>query len=236
MRKNVFLDKFVINKMSTCNLILTLVLLLMSLSSCEKAPIAKETIIQQFKDFAGKPLFIRIFKEEHELEMWVEENNRYQLLKSYKICTWSGSLGPKLKEGDGQSPEGFYSFGQKHLKPDSKYHRAFNIGYPNEFDIANGRTGSFIMVHGDCVSIGCYAMTDPIIEEIYYLVEQALLKGQDKISIHIFPFRMSDEKLKKFKDNKNYPFWQNLKEGYDLFELNKVPPKVLVEDKKYKFK
>lgn len=215
------------------NLILTIAFLIMS---CQKpTPVeVKEAV----KDAAGKEVYIRIFKKENILELWTkkEQSQNFELYKTYEVCTWSGSLGPKLKEGDGQSPEGFYTVGKSQLKPDSTYHRAFNIGFPNSFDRANGRTGSFIMVHGGCVSIGCYAMTDKFIEEIYYLVESALDKGQSKFSVHIFPFRMNAENMSKHKDNKWLSFWQNLKEGYDLFEQTHTPPEVTVKEKKYFFR
>jgi len=204
--------------------------------SCQK-PTPKE-VKEAVKDVAGKAVFIRIFKKENLLELWtkIDKSEKYQLYKTYEVCTWSGGLGPKLKEGDGQSPEGFYTVGKSQLKPDSSYHRAFNIGFPNKFDRVNGRTGSFIMVHGDCVSIGCYAMTDKFIEEIYYLVESALNKGQANFAVHIFPFRMTQENMQKYQSHKWHSFWQNLKEGYDLFEKSHIPPKVLVKDKKYVFK
>ena len=215
------------------NLILTIAFLIMS---CQKpTPVeVKEAV----KDAAGKEVYIRIFKKENILELWTkkEQSQNFELYKTYEVCTWSGSLGPKLKEGDGQSPEGFYTVGKSQLKPDSTYHRAFNIGFPNSFDRANGRTGSFIMVHGDCVSIGCYAMTDKFIEEVYHLVESALDKGQSKFSVHIFPFRMNAENMSKHKDNKWLSFWQNLKEGYDLFEQTHTPPEVTVKEKKYFFR
>ena len=218
------------------NLLLNLNLfLLVCLMSCHKEPIASEVIKNSLNNIAGKPVHIRIFKEENLLEVWIKGNEKFELFKIYEICNWSGSLGPKLKEGDGQSPEGFYIVNKELLKPDSRYHRAFNIGFPNEFDRQNGRTGSFIMVHGDCVSIGCYAMTDPFIEEIYYLVDQALNNSQSEFSVHIFPFKMTYENLNKNKEHKWYEFWLNLKEGYDLFEKEHIPPSWKAVDKKYVF-
>ena len=207
-------------------------------TSCSKNPPTPAEVIKSNRSVAGNEVFIRIFKQEHILELWTKakDSKKFHLYKSYEICTWSGSLGPKLKEGDGQSPEGFYTVGSSQLKPDSSYHRAFNIGFPNEYDKAKKRTGSFIMVHGNCVSIGCYAMTDKLIEEIYYLVESALNTGQEKFSIHIFPFRMNSPNLLKYKNNKWLSFWENLKEGHDLFEQNHIPPVVSVTDKSYSFK
>ena len=140
----------------------------------------------------GDPVFVRIFKQEGQLELWLKKNGRYALYKTFPICKWSGRLGPKLKEADYQSPEGFYSVSAKQLNPHSNYYRAFNVGYPNAFDRQNGRTGGLVMVHGACKSVGCFAMTDRGIEEIYGFVEAALRAGQKEIPVHIFPFRMTD--------------------------------------------
>lgn len=185
---------------------------------------------------SGAPIFVRIFKEPKELVLWVETaTGKYEILKIYPICTYSGELGPKLREGDLQSPEGFYFVRKEALLPTSQFHRAFNIGFPNAFDRAYGRTGSFLMVHGSCVSVGCYAMTNSGIREIYDLAEAALDNDQDFFRVHIFPFRMNDENLSRFEGNANLEFWKNLKEGYDLFETDKRPPDVRVSEKKYVF-
>ncbi|WP_415406159.1 L,D-transpeptidase family protein [Sulfurovum sp. CS9] len=181
----------------------------------------------------GDPLFIRIFKEESLLEVWIRSKTEYQHLKDYAICAYSGYLGPKLKEGDRQSPEGFYKVKKYQLNPNSKFHLSFNLGYPNKYDSAHERTGSFLMVHGNCVSDGCYAMTDDKIEEIYALVEGALQKGQKYVQVHAYPFRMTEENMALFSDNEWYDFWVNLKEGYDYFEAEKLPPFVKVENKQY---
>lgn len=210
--------------------------ILLILTSCSKnRPPYKPEV--EVKKVSGSPVFIRIFKEESILELWTlpEDSEKFELYKSYPVCKWSGDLGPKLKEGDRQSPEGFYTVGKSQLKPDSRFHRAFNIGFPNQFDKANGRTGSFIMVHGDCVSIGCYAMTDDLIDEIYFLVESALNKGQKEFPVHIFPFRMTNKNMQKHKSHMWFSFWQNLKTGYDIFEKSHIPPNISVEDKAYSF-
>ncbi len=181
-----------------------------------------------------KPVFIRIFKEERKLEIWQENTSgKYELYKTYDICTYSGGLGPKKKEGDKKTPEGFYSTEKSLLNPNSSYHLSFNIGYPNEYDKAHGYTGSLIMIHGDCVSIGCFAMTDPYIEEIYSIVEGALANGQKKIDIHVFPFKMTTKNMSKYNGSEYYDFWKELKPVYDYFEKNKMVPKVGVIDKKY---
>ncbi len=183
----------------------------------------------------GDEVFIRIFKDEKLLELWIRpaSDDQYHLLKIYDICTYSGSLGPKLREGDRQSPEGFYKVYKSSLNPHSKFTLSFNLGYPNRYDRAHGRTGSYLMVHGKCVSIGCYAMGDDNIRQIYHLVHDALYGGQRYVSVHIFPFRM--EHLDDHAGNKWYTFWQNLKEGYDLFEESKILPRVKVRGKEYRF-
>ncbi len=182
---------------------------------------------------AGYPVFIRIFKREALLEVWIKVEGTYRFLKAYRICAYSGKLGPKLKEGDRQAPEGFYSVNSGRLNPNSKFHLSFNLGYPNAYDRAHGRTGSYLMVHGNCVSIGCYAMTDDKIEEIYRLVEEALKEGQRSVQVHIYPFRMNAENMAAYSHYRWYDFWENLKEGYDYFEAEHLPPKITVENKRY---
>lgn len=181
----------------------------------------------------GDPVFIRIFKEEAILEVWIKTGAKYEHLKDYIICASSGSLGPKLKEGDRQSPEGFYKVRKEQLNPNSKFHLSFNLGYPNAYDRAHKRTGSFLMVHGNCVSVGCYAMTDEKIEEIYALIESALSHGQNYIDVHVFPFRMTEENMDLYEGNPWYDFWINLKEGYDYFEAEHRTPHIKVEEKRY---
>ena len=183
----------------------------------------------------GQQAFVRIFKAEAELEIWLKDKDGYQLLKTWPICKFSGDPGPKLKEGDHQSPEGFYVVTKKQLNPNSRYHLAFNVGFPNEYDRAHRRTGSALMVHGDCLSVGCYAMTDDGIEEIYEVVEQALEHGQKRVPVHIFPFRMTDLNMRMLSTGKWSRFWRNLKKGYDLFEEENIPPVASVCGKRYRF-
>ncbi|WP_230530101.1 L,D-transpeptidase family protein [Microvirga roseola] len=183
----------------------------------------------------GSPAFIRIFKQESELELWLLRGDRFELFETYPICTWSGEIGPKLAEGDGQSPEGFYAVGLKQLNPNSNYFRAFNLGFPNAYDRTFGRSGSFLMVHGDCVSIGCYAMTDRVIGDIYTVVEAALQAGQSEVRVHAFPFRMTDKVLAEKDGHRWASYWSNLKEGYDFFERTKQPPKAYVCNGRYAF-
>lgn len=176
----------------------------------------------------GDPLFIRIFKRESRLELWMRGDGGFRLFATYPICYWSGTFGPKLAEGDRQAPEGFYSVGRGQLNPNSRWHRSFNLGFPNLFDRLHGRTGSYLMVHGGCSSVGCYAMTNPVIDEIWRLVIAALDNGQKRIAVHAFPFRLSDRQLAMRSEMRWAPFWRELKRGYDLFEATAVPPRVSV--------
>ena len=181
------------------------------------------------------PIMVRIFKEENELEIWkAKDDGRFHHFKTYPICTWSGKLGPKFKQGDKQAPEGFYKVSAKLMNPNSKYHLSFNLGFPNAFDKAHKRTGDFIMVHGDCRSAGCYAMTDALIEEIYAMAREAFTGGQEAFDVQALPFRMTLENMRRHSRNKNYAFWRNnLYQGYKDFEVSQLPPKVDVCERRY---
>ncbi len=181
----------------------------------------------------GSPVFIRIFKEERELELWVAKGVVYELFRTYRVAAMSGKLGPKQREGDHQAPEGFYEVVPRQMNPNSNYHLAFNIGYPNAYDRAKQRTGSAIMVHGSRVSIGCFAMTDKKIEEIYTLVHAALSNGQRAVPVHVFPFRMTNENCESHSKSEWNAFWQDLRVGYDRFEQWKAPPKMVVSQGRY---
>lgn len=184
----------------------------------------------------GSPVFIRIFKEEQALEVWLKDGNAFRQFKSFRVCTYGeGGLGPKTAVGDGRAPEGFYYVAPRQMNPHSRYHLAFNLGYPNAYDRAHGSTGSALMVHGKCVSIGCFAMTDSGIEEIYALTAAALRNGQPFFRVHIFPFRMSPERMEKYAGAPWVDFWKNLEEGYRLFEENRCPPGVRVRQGRYVF-
>lgn len=227
----------------------TVMLCAIALNSCQPSHLSKINNIRDLKlaelnyqvraaHFRiGSPTFIRVFKDENTLEVWMQETGKdtYALYKTYPICAWSGYLGPKFTEGDHQAPEGFYSITEERLWPGSKYHLAMNIGYPNEYDKAYKRSGSNIMIHGACKSEGCFAMTNKVIEEIYLLVEQSILNGQDSVPVHVFPFRMTPEKMAQYETEGWYAFWKNLKQGYDLFEINRMPPNISVKNKRYVF-
>lgn len=198
-----------------------------------KARLRPELKAQGFK--IGQPVFVRIFKAEKMLEVWLNNGSQFEFFKYYPICTYSGQLGPKLKEGDRQAPEGFYHVKKTSLNPASSYHLSFNLGYPNKYDRSHKRTGSYLMVHGNCLSVGCYAMTDPQIEEIYALVEAALNNGQRSIQVQALPFALTEENLERNANSQWFDFWSNLKLGYDYFNQHKMPPKVTTRNKKYVF-
>ncbi|MBV8841091.1 MAG: hypothetical protein JO000_31520 [Alphaproteobacteria bacterium] len=182
------------------------------------------------------PILVRLFKEEAELEVWKQDAaGRYQLLKTYPICRWSGELGPKVKEGDRQAPEGFYAITPGQMNPNSAYYLSFNMGYPNAYDRAWNRTGSQLMVHGDCSSRGCYAMTDDQIGEIYALARESFFGGQRAFQVQALPFRMTPTNMARHRNNPNMPFWRMLKEGVDLFEVTHKEPQVNVCEKRYVF-
>jgi murein L,D-transpeptidase YafK len=182
------------------------------------------------------PILIRIFKQESELEVWKQDTGgHYALLKVYPICRWSGSLGPKVREGDRQAPEGFYQITPGLMNPNSNYYLAINTGFPNAYDRANNRHGAFLMIHGDCSSRGCYAMTDEQIGEIYSLARESFLGGEKSFQIQAFPFRMTPANLAAHRNNPNLAFWKMIKEGSDHFEVSHLEPKVDVCARHYVF-
>jgi murein L,D-transpeptidase YafK len=184
----------------------------------------------------GAPVLIRIFKEERTLEVWKQNRGgKFALLRSYSICKFSGGLGPKILEGDRQAPEGFYDITPEQLNPLSREYLAFNIGYPNAFDRSLLRTGSVLMVHGGCKSIGCYAMTDEQMREIYGLVDEAFKAGQERVQLQAFPFRLTTQNLARHSSDRNAPFWAMLKQGSDAFQDALQPPTIGVCDRHYIF-
>jgi len=183
----------------------------------------------------GDPIYIQIFKKSSELQLWIRKEKRFILFRTYRICDYSGYLGPKLREGDKQSPEGFYTVGIDQLNPWSNFHLSFNLGFPNEYDRAHSRTGSALMIHGRCSSAGCYAMTDSRMGEIYTIATHAISSGQQFFSVHVFPFEMTWENLARYNKSEWIFFWENLKEGYDFFQEHGFPPFVGVAEKRYVF-
>ncbi len=184
----------------------------------------------------GAPAHVRIYKRERRLEVWLQgAAGPYELFRGYDICSFSGGLGPKLKEGDRQAPEGFYRVGLSQLNPNSRHHLSFNLGFPNAFDRQLGRTGSALMVHGGCSSIGCYAIGDESVDEVYAVVEAALKGGQAAVDVHAFPFRLTATALAAEGGSAWMGYWRNLKQGYDLFEATQVPPVVGACAGEYRF-
>lgn len=182
------------------------------------------------------PILLRIYKEESELEIWKKTTaGNYELLRKFPICKWSGELGPKVRTGDRQAPEGFYFVRPEQMNPHSSYHLAFNLGFPNDFDRAHNRTGAHLMVHGDCSSSGCYAMTDAQISEIFALAREAFDGGQLAFQVQAFPFRMTSANLARHRNNPNLPFWRMLKEGADHFDVTRQEPKIDVCARRYIF-
>jgi len=183
----------------------------------------------------GDPILLRIFKREALLELWVQPAGQgdFHLFRSYPICRYSGRLGPKMREGDLQAPEGVYAVRARQLNPHSQYHLSFNLGYPNAYERAQGWTGSALMVHGSCVSIGCFAMTDPLIEEIYTLVAAALTAGQGSVPVHAFPFRLDAEALAARSDSAHFTFWTQLAAIYTAFNASHRLPRVRVDARGY---
>ncbi len=207
-------------------------------SGRSQRPIPSETValMDKIGTTPAAPVLIRTYKQEAELEIWkLNGDGQYALLKSYPMCRWSGQLGPKMREGDHQVPEGFYTIAPGQMNPNSHYYLSFNVGYPNAYDRAYGRTGGDIMVHGICSSAGCFSMTDAQIAEIYSIAREAFNGGQRAIQLQSFPFRMTAENLAKHRLDPNIAFWKEIKNGADHFEVTKTEPEVLVCGKHYVF-
>jgi murein L,D-transpeptidase YafK len=194
------------------------------------------SLIKQKRMPKYSAILMRIFKEEEELEVWKQDTSgRFQLLKTFPICRWSGDLGPKEHEGDRQTPEGFYTITPELMNPNSSFYLAINTGFPNAFDKANARDGSFLMIHGDCSSSGCYSMTDEQMGEIYSLARDSFLGGHPSFQIQAYPFRLSPANLARHRTNPHLAFWNMLKIGHDHFEATHLQPKVDVCNRRYVF-
>ena len=201
-------------------------------------PISSATLTEMAKidTTPSSPVLIRTYKKEAEVEIWkMASDGRYALLKTYPICRWSGQLGPKKTEGDMQVPEGFYTIAPGQMNPNSHYYLAFNVGYPNAYDRAYGRTGGSVMVHGVCSSAGCFSMTDEQVADIYAIARDAFRGGQREIQLQSYPFRMTAENMAKYRLDPNIDFWKELKNGSDHFEVAKTEPSVLICGKHYVF-
>ena len=185
---------------------------------------------------SASPILVRVFKKEAELEVWKQgADGRYVLLKTFPICRWSGQLGPKRKQGDRQSPEGFYTVSRSQMNPSSAHYLAFNVGFPNAYDRSIKASGSALMVHGTCSSSGCYAMTNEGMSEIYALAREAFAGGQSAFQFHAYPFRMTAENMLHHRGDRNIAFWAMIKEGYDRFEATRREPLVSATKGRYVF-
>ncbi|MCX5581252.1 L,D-transpeptidase family protein [Kaistia terrae] len=242
--RNFVLGKFGLNKSGLGKAVLLLAVGLV-LAACQDGGVPKhmkplpaklKAKMEQLNMDAKAPIYIRSFKETSEFEVWKQRRDgSYGLLKTYAICKWSGKLGPKIKEGDRQAPEGFYTVKPGQMNPNSQYYLSFNIGFPNAYDDAWGRTGNSLMVHGACSSAGCYSMTDESAGEIYWLARDSFIGGQRSFEVHLYPFRMTAENMAKHRNDPNMPFWKMLKDGNDHFEVTRKPPVVGVCGKSYVF-
>ena len=180
------------------------------------------------------PILVRIFKEESELEVWKHGYQRaFRVAQGLPDLPLVRRSRPKITEGDRQAPEGFYTITPGLINPNSNYYLAINTGFPNAYDRANDRHGGFLMIHGDCSSRGCYAMTDEQIGEIYSLRRKSFLGGQPSFQIQAYPFRMTPAKLARHRTSPHLAFWKMLKIGNDHFEATHLEPKVDVCDKHY---
>ena len=193
-------------------------------SNDDRVTTARQNVQSTWGKHFGKPVFIRIIKEDYAFELWVQEQDgNWNMLKTYEIAAMSGETGPKTAEGDEQAPEGFYRVYPRSMNPHSRYHLSFNVGYPNAYDRSLGRTGSYIMVHGGDESVGCFAMTDPCIEEIYTLVNEAFKAGVPGVPVQVYPFRMEADRMVEERENEHYDFWQHLLPGWLHTETRQEP-------------
>ncbi|AWC70048.1 peptidoglycan meso-diaminopimelic acid protein amidase [Serratia marcescens] len=218
--------------MSKIALLFAMLVSMPMITACSASEQVPETPVVK-QQLLGSPVYIQIFKEERKLELYAKMGNEFRLVNTFPICNFSGGLGPKRREGDFKSPEGFYSVDARHLKPDSKYYRAINIGFPNDYDKSQGYSGAYLMIHGECKSIGCYAMTNTYMDEIYRYVEAAFAYGQSRVNISIYPFRMTEQNLKRHASSSYIAFWRQLKPGYDYFAKNHQPPTMGVVNGQY---
>lgn len=203
----------------------------------EKDSLLRESFRAKGIPYPPQQVFLRAFKKDAQFEVWVHDSikNKFVLAKEYRICAPSGDLGPKRQEGDLQVPEGFYVVDL--FNPTSDYHLALRVSYPNASDSVFGnrkKLGGEIMIHGDCVTVGCIPLTDDCIKEVYWLCVLAHSNGQRDIPVHIFPTRLNETGMTYLKkayesDNAKIRFWENLQEGYLIFEESYILPNIIVD-------
>jgi len=207
----------------------------------EKEEVVKQYFKNRGLQYKGHNLFLRAFKHEKILEVWVKEEgaNAYSLLHTYDFCTTSGVLGPKRREGDQQIPEGVYQI--NHFNPQSNFYLSLGLNYPNASDkILSDKQhpGGNIYIHGSCVTIGCIPITDDKIKELYVMAIEARNNGQEKIPVHVFPGKLTNDGLASLTNalNEHRAFWTNLKTVYDDFEkTKKLKPVKVDKNGKYFF-
>lgn len=197
----------------------------------EKAYDEKWETLQKFVKAGGYEddfsMIINAYKAEGKLDIWLKGKSQknYSLFRTYDFCAHSGTLGPKVIEGDGQTPEGFYYINV--FNPMSSFYLSLGVNYPNLVDLArtgkDGKPGNDIYIHGNCVTVGCIPLTDEKIKEVYVLAIEACNAGQEKIPVNIYPFKMTNENLKKYAAQfpNQLAFWKTLQPGYLAFEKNK---------------
>lgn len=204
----------------------------------------EDTLMKQFREkkmaWPLKNMYIRSFKYDSKLEVWVKYENeeKYRLFKTYKVCALAGSLGPKRMQGDYQVPEGFYRINE--FNPRSTYHLSLGLNYPNPSDRILGdsiQPGGDIYIHGKCVTSGCIPIQDQQIEELYILAAHAHSQGQDFIPVHIFPVDFKNQRSTEYltryvKQFPEYTYLTNeLKQAYLYFEKTKKLPVILIGKK-----
>jgi murein L,D-transpeptidase YafK len=198
-------------------------------------PAATLALMAQKGVTAASPVLFRAYKKESEIEVWKKGPSGYVFIKTFPICRWSGQLGPKRRSGDRQTPEGFYTVPRRQMNPNSHYYLSFDVGYPNAYDRAHGGTGSAVMVHGICSSMGCFAMTNGTVGEIYAIARDALKGGQAAFQFQSYPFRMTAENMARHRTDPNIAFWRELKAGSDRFEASREELQVSVVAGRYAF-
>ncbi|MGE7775310.1 L,D-transpeptidase family protein [Chitinophaga sp. NPDC101104] len=203
----------------------------------EKEESIKKECAKKGIAWPAKQIYIRSFKLDSEMEIWARNNpgDTFTLVKTYRVCSLSGKMGPKRKEGDRQVPEGFYYIND--FNPNSSYHLSLGINYPNYSDRVLSdpkKPGGDIYIHGSCLTVGCIPLTDEFISEVYIMAVQAKNAGQDFIPVHVFPVRFGNSRSMDYlgsqslTDNESQKFWLNLKNAYDYFEKTRKMPVVMV--------